>query len=320
MAILGGMAAISAVPFSARAQQAGKIERIGFLRLGPPPQSFIDALRNGLRELGYIEGRHVAFDYGIASQPEQLPALAGELVARKPRVLIASGSPAVLPLRNATTTIPVVFVAAIDPVATGAVASLARPGGNVTGLTAVFSDITGKRLEMLKEMVPQLARVALVSRETNHGHAQYVDQMQAAARTLQVEVEVVTANTADDFEAAFRKLQHLNVGALVQIDDAMFTQHRHRMVELANLYRIPGAYGVREFAEIGGFLAMGPSFAELYRRAVPYIDRILKGAKPADMPVEQATKFEIVVNLKTARALELPISPTVLARANEVIE
>jgi putative ABC transport system substrate-binding protein len=320
IAFLGGLAAAGALPRSADAQQADKVHRIGFLRLGPPPRSFIEALRESLRESGYTEGRNIIFDYGIASQPEQFAGLAADLVARKPAALIASGSPALLPLRNATATIPIIFVAAIDPVAIGAVKSLARPGGNVTGLTAVFSDITGKRLEMLKEMLPALSRVALVSRETNPGHAQYVEQMQSAARTLNVQVAVVTANTPDDFEPAFRKLQDLNVGALIQIDDAMFTQHRYRMVELANLYRIPGAYGVREFTELGGFLAIGPSFPDLYRRAVPYIDRILKGAKAAELPVEQASKFEIVVNLRTARMLGLSIAPTVLARADEVIE
>jgi putative ABC transport system substrate-binding protein len=231
---------------------------------------------------------------------------------------MASGTPAVLPARNATNVVPIVFVAAIDPIATGVVTSLARPGGNVTGLTAVYSDMTGKRLEFLKEMLPALTRVALLSRPANPGHTHYVQQTQMAARMLRIELEVMTANTPDEFEAAFHGMQ--GVGALIQIDDALFTSHRQRLVELAMQYRIPGAYGLREFVDIGGFMALGPSYSDLYRRAAAYLDKILKGAKPADLPVEQASTFEMIVNLKTAKALGLTISPALLARADEVIE
>jgi putative ABC transport system substrate-binding protein len=233
-------------------------------------------------------------------------------------VLVASGTPAVIPARNATTTIPVVFIAAMDPVATGVVTSLARPSGNVTGLTAVFSDLTGKRLELLKEMLPSLTRVALLSRPANPGHFQYVEQALMAARILRVELEVMAVNSPDDFEAEFRRVQ--GVGALIQIDDAMFTSHREKLVELATRYRIPGAYGFREFVEIGGFVAVGPSYSELYRRAGSYLDKILKGVKPADLPVEQASKFEFIVNLKAAKALGIEVPPMLLARADEVIE
>jgi putative ABC transport system substrate-binding protein len=313
--LLGGAAAW---PLAARAQQGGKVARIGFLRVGAPPPSFIVPLQTALKGLGYVEGKNFVFEYGLAKSLAELPGLAADLVRRRVDVLVASGTPAVIPARNATTTIPVLFIAALDPVATGVVNSLARPGGNVTGLTAVFSDLTGKRLELLKEMLPSLTRVALLSRPANPGHFQYVQQTQMAARILRVELEVMAVNSPDDFEAEFRRVQ--GVGALIQIDDAMFTSHREKLVELATRYRIPGAYGFREFVEIGGFVAVGPSYTELYRRAGTYLDKILKGAKPADLPVEQPSKFEFILNLKTAKALGLTIAPALVARADEVIE
>jgi putative ABC transport system substrate-binding protein len=317
--LLGGGAASSiSWPLAARAQQTGRVYRIGLLRVGPPPPSFIEPLRRALSELGHVEGKSFVFDLGIAEDVEQLPHLAAELIRRKVDVILASGTPAVLPARNATNTIPVVFVAAIDPVATGVVTSLARPGGNVTGLTAVFSDLTGKRLEILKEMLPTLTRVALLSRPANPGHAQYVQQTQMAAQMLRVELQVMSANSPEDFESAFSGVQ--GVGALIQIDDAMFTSHQQKLVDLATRHRIPGAYGLREFVDIGGFLALGPSYSDLYRRSAVYLDKIHKGAKPADLPVEQANKFEMIVNVKTAKVLGLTISPSLLARADEVIE
>ena len=313
IAALGSVAAWAG---SARAQ-AGNVARVGFLRVGTPPPSFIDPLRAGLKDLGYIEGQNFRFVFAIANEVSELPRLAAGL-ATSVDVLVASGTPAVIPARNATTTIPIIFVAAIDPVATGVVASLARPGGNVTGLSAVFSDLTGKRLELLKELLPSLNRAALLSRPANPGHFQYVHQIQMAARILRVELEVMAANNPDDFEAEFKRVR--GVGALVQIDDALFTAHRQKLVELANRYRIPGAYGFREFVEAGGFMAVGPSYSELYRRCASYLDRILKGAKPADLPVELPSKFEFILNMKTAKALGLAISPALLARADEVIE
>ena len=315
IALLGGAVAW---PLVAEAQQGGRVYRIGLLRVGPAPPSFIEPLRRALSELGHIEGRNLVFDFGIAERVDQLPGLAADLIRRKAYVILASGTPAVLPARNATNTVPVVFVAALDPIETGVVTSLARPGGNVTGLTAVFADLTGKRLEFLKEMLPTLTRVALLSRPANPGHAQYVQQTQIAARILGVEFEVMSANGPDEFEAAFHGAH--GVGALIQIDDAMFTSHRQRLVELATRHLIPGAYGLREFVDIGGFMALGPSYPDLYRRSAAYLDKIFKGAKPATLPVEQANKFEIIVNLKTAKALGLTISPSLLARADEVIE
>jgi putative ABC transport system substrate-binding protein len=321
IALVGGAAASTlSLPLAGRAQQAGKVARIGFLRVGPPPPSFIEPLRQGLKDLGYVEGKNIAFDYGLAQHGDQLPGLAAELVRHKVDVLIASGTPTVIPARNATSVVPVLFVAAFDPVATGVVTSLARPGGNVTGLTAVFSDMTGKRLEFLKEMLPALTRVALLTRPTNPGHQQYVQQTQVAARLLRVELEVLAINSPDDFEPSFRRAVAAGISALIQIDDGMFTVHRQWLVELATKYRIAGAYGPREFVDLGGLMALGPSYSDLYRRAASYLDKILKGAKPADLPVEQSAKFELILNLKTAKALGLNIAPTLVARADEVIE
>jgi len=312
-----GVAAVTWPP-ATLGQEVSKVKRIGFLRIGSPPPSFIVPLQTALKDLGYVEGKNFSFEYGLASRAEELSDLAAELVRSKVDVLVASGTPSVIPARNATSTIPVVFVAAIDPVATGVVTTLARPGGNVTGLTAVFSDLTGKRLELLKEILPSLTRVALLSRPANPGHYQYVQQTQIAARKLRVELELMAVNSVGDFEAAFRKVE--GVGALIQIDDAMFTSHKEKLVELATQHRIPGAYGLREFVDLGGFLAFGPSYSDMYRRAGLYLDKIFKGAKPADLPVEQPSKFEFILNLKTAKALGLTVSPALAARADEVIE
>jgi putative ABC transport system substrate-binding protein len=316
--LLGGAAGGTLVLPLAHAQQRGKVHRIGFLRVGAPPPSFIDPLKAALKNLGYLEGKNFVFEYALAKRVAELPGLAAGLVRSKVDVLVASGTPAVIPARNATNTLPVVFIAALDPVATGVVASLARPGGNVTGLTAAFSDLTGKRLELLKEIFPSLTRVALLSRPANPGHYQYVLQTQMAARILRVELEIMAVNSADDFESEFRRVQ--GVGALIQIDDAMFTLHRKTLVELAMKYRIPGAYGFHEFVDLGGFLALGPRYSDLYRRAATYLDKILKGTKPADLPVEQPSKFEFILNLKTAKALGLTVSPALVARADQVIE
>ena len=222
---------------------------------------------------------------------------------RNVNVLVASGTPAVLPARDATNMIPIVIVAAIDPIATGVVTSLARPGGNLTGLTAVFADLTGKRLELLKEILPTLNRVALVSRPANPAHAQYVQQTELAARQLGVELRILALSTPDEFEAAFRDAAGL--ARLSRSTTQCSPSTGRTLVELATKYRIPGSYGLREFVDIGGFMALGPSYPDLYRRAALMVDKILKGANPADLPVEQANKFEMIINLKTAKALGL---------------
>ena len=303
---------------ASRAEADGRLRRVGILRVGAPPPSFIEPFRQGLRRVGYIEGQNIVIEYGIGQTVEELPQFAAKLVSRNVDILIASGTPAVVPARNATETIPVIFIAAIDPVATGVVQSLARPGGNVTGLTALFADLTGKRLELLKEMFPSLSRVAFLSRTTNPGHQQYVHEAEVASRKLNVKLQIVDVNGPDDFENAFRSAD--GAEGLIQIDDAMFTAHRNELVRLALTHRMPGIYGPREFVDLGGFAALGPSYSDLYLRAANYMDRIFKGARPADLPVQQPTKFELVINLKTATSLGLTIPPTLLARADEVIE
>ena len=272
--LVGGAAAW---PLATRAQQGSKVDRIGLLRVGPPPPSFIEPFRRALNDRGRVEGKNYIIDFGIAESVDQLPDIAADLVRRNVDVLVASGTPAVLPARDATNVIPIVIVAAIDPIATGVVTSLARPGGNLTGLTAVFADLTGKRLELLKEFFPTLNRVALVSRPANPAHALYVQQTELAARQLDVALRVLALSTPDEFEPAFRDAS--GVDALIQIDDAMFTSHRRTLVELATKYRIPGSYGLREFVDIGGFMALGPSYPDLYRRAALVVDKILKGRR-----------------------------------------
>jgi putative ABC transport system substrate-binding protein len=315
-ALVGGAAA--AWPFTTRAQQASKLHRIGLLRVGSPPPSFIEPFRQGLSALGYVEGRSIVLEYGIARSIEQLPDMAAELVSHNVDVLVASGTPAVIPARNATRTIPVVFVAGIDPVAIGLVTSLARPGGNVTGLTALNADLTGKRFEILKEIFPTLSRVAFLSRWDNPGHDQYVREAELAARTLGVELQVLPVHGPDEFDDAFLRARGAN--AIIQIDDALFTARRLKLIELAMRHRLPSVYGTTEFVQEGGFMALGPSYSDLYRRAASYVDKILKGTKPADLPVEQPVKFELVINLKTAKALGFDVPPMLLARADEVIE
>ena len=314
--LLGG--ASLAWPLAGRAQSSGKVHRIGVLRVGEPPPSYIQPFRQALSRLGYVEGQNIIIEYGLAQSVEQLPDMAAELIRRRVDLLVASGTPSVVPARNATSTIPVVFVGAIDPKATGVVTSLARPGENVTGISGLFADLTGKRLELLKEILPSLSRVVFLSRAANPGHANYAREAELAARALHVQFQVLLVSSPNDFEEAFRRARGAN--AILQLDDAMFTSERVRLVELAARHRLPVVYGPRDFAELGGLLALGPNYSDLYRRAATYVDKILKGAKPGDLPIEQPPTFELVINLRTARALGLSIPPTVLARADEVIE
>jgi putative ABC transport system substrate-binding protein len=296
----------------------GKVHRIGLLRVGPPPPSFIEPFRQGLRELGYVEGQSIVIEYGLARSVAQLPELAAELLRLKVDVLVASGTPSVVPARNATRTIPVVFVAAIDPVATGVVASLARPGGNITGVSAVHADAMGKRVQLLKELLPKASRIAFMVRATSPATAQYVKEAELAARTLGMQLQTLTVRDPDDFEAAFSSAQ--GASALLQVDDAMLTAHRTRIADLALKNRMPTISGLGETVEAGGLMSYGPHYGDLYRRAATQVHKILRGAKPSDLPVEQPTKFELVINLKTAKALGMTIPQSILVRADQVIE
>jgi putative ABC transport system substrate-binding protein len=314
--LLGGAAA--AWPLVARAQETGKFSRIGFLRVGPPPAAFIDGFRQGLREQGLVEGQHFVIEYSLAQSAAQMPDAAAELVLRKVDIIVASGTPSVLPARNAASQIPVVFVATLDPVATGLVASLARPGRNVTGMTSISGDLIAKRLQLTKELVPNLTRIAILVRESSPTAAQYVQESRTAARTLGVELQILSERNPKDLDGIFVAVQ--GSSALVVADDAEFTARRAQIAELALRNRLPTVSGLREIVEAGGLMAYGASFGELYRRAASQVRKILEGVKPANVPIEQPTKFEFVLNMRTAKALGLNVPPQLLSRADEVIE
>ena len=318
-AFLAGVGALAlARTAKAQAQGKAKVQRIGFLRSGPPPPAWINGLREGLRELGYVEGRNVTIEFGLASSADRLPQAAAELVRRNVDVIVASGTQPVAAARNATATIPIVFVASIDPVATGFADSLARPGGNVTGFTGIHADLMGKRLELLRDLIPRLSRVAILSYAGNPGNANYVRQASLAAASLGLQLRTVSVGDAAEFERAFDESR--DSGAIIQLDDVAFTSHRDRLVELAARHRRPVVYANREFVDAGGLMAYGPNQSDQYRRAASYVDRILRGARPADLPIQQPEKLELVVSLRTARALEIEIPPEILSRADEVIE
>ena len=301
-----------------QAQQTGKVHRIGLLRVGPPPPSFIEPFLQGLREFGYVEGKSIVIERGVAQTVAQLPELAAGLLRLKVNVLVASGTPSVVPARNATSTVPIVFVAAIDPVATGVVASLARPGGNVTGVSAVHADAMGKRVQLLKELLPSALKIALMVRTGSPATAQYVKETETAVRALGMQLQVLAVREPGDLEGAFGSVQ--GATAMLQVDDAMLTAQRARIADLALRNRLPTISGLSETVEAGGLMSYGPHYGDLYRRAASQVHRILTGAKPADLPVEQPTKFELVINLKTAKALGITIPQSILLRADQVIQ
>jgi putative tryptophan/tyrosine transport system substrate-binding protein len=315
-----------AAPQISDAQQAAKIARIGYLSgsLARGPH-LPEAFRQGLRDLGYVEGRTVVIEYRDAEGKfERLPALAAELVALKVDVIVAPGAPHAFAAKQATRTIPIVCVASADPVTDGLVTSLARPGGNVTGLSiSAAPEIVGKRLELLKQAVPGVTRVAVLWQPSGQGERTAKDLLkgaEVAARALGVRLQVVEARGPADFDGAFSDMTRARADALTVLGNPMFVTERRRLVDLAAKHRLPAMYTSRESVDAGGLMAYGPNFADLYRRAATYVDKILKGAKPADLPVEQPTKFELVINLKTAKALGLTIPPSVLGRADEVIQ
>jgi putative ABC transport system substrate-binding protein len=316
IALLGG--AVVAWPLAGLAQEAGKVRRIGFLRVGEPPAAFIDGFRRGLREVGLVEGRDFVIEFALPQSTAQVPGAAAELVRHGVDILLASGTPSVLPARDAAGPIPVVFVATFDPVATGLVASLARPGGNITGMTSISGDVIAKRLQLVTELVPNVVRIAILVRETSPTAAQYVRESQAAARGLGIALTIENARDVNDLDTMFLAVNGASV--LLVADDAEFTARRAELAQLGIKHRLPTVSGLREMVEAGGLMAYGGSFAELYRRAASHVHKILQGTSPADLPVEQATKFELVLNLKTAKALGLEVPAMLLARADEVIE
>jgi putative ABC transport system substrate-binding protein len=312
-------------PPGTQAQQAGKVYRIGYLGYGSSSAAvgLIEAFRQGLRELGWVEGQNITIDYRFAEgRSDRLLDLAAELVRLKVDIIVAAaGTPTVVAAKNETGTIPIVAIAVGDPVATGLIASLARPGGNITGLSYyVGSENLGKELELLKETLPNIGRVAVLSNPANPAHAPAVENVKAAARALRVELQLLEARGPDEFDGAFAAMAKERVGALVVIADPVFNIHRTRLADLEAMNRLPSMHGVREYVEAGGLMSYGPNLSDLFRRAATYVDKILKGAKPSDLPVEQPNKFEFVINLKTAKTLGLTVPPSLLARADEVIE
>ena len=317
-------AGLLAAPLAAEAQQAGRVPRIGFLNLTSPSDrpSHLDAFRQRLRELGWVEGQNIVIDYRYAEgRVDRLPDLAAELVRLKVDLIVSGGTQAATAAKNATETIPIVMIAVRDPVGTGLIASLARPGGNVTGVSGYAGlEIVAKQLELLKETVPKIRRVAILSNPANAYHQLAIREVNVAARSLGVQLQLLEARGPNEFDGAFAAMAKERVGALLVLSDAIFGSHRTRLADLAARSRLPAAYGVRESVEAGGLMSYGPSFLDLHRRAATYVDKILKGANPAELPVEQPTKFELVINLKTARTLGVTIPPSVLARADHVIE
>ena len=311
--------AILALPFAASAQRTrGNIARIGFL--GDAPVFLTEAFEQSLRELGYVEGQNVAIERRAPEwKQERLPGLAAELVRMKVDVIVAANTRATEAARQATSVIPIVFTVSGDPVAEGLVASLARPGGNLTGLATTSPELVGKQLEMLKAIVPKATRVAVLENPAQPSHARAVQQAEVAARALGVKLQALEARTPSEIEAAFATMSSQRVDGVLVLRDAEFRAHRSQIVALAAKRRLPAVYGLREEAEAGGLVAYGASVPELFRRAATYVDKILKGAKPAELPVEQPTKFELVINLKTAKALGLTIPSSLIVQADQVI-
>ena len=313
------------IPSAAKAQQAAKVARIGILtvNLAAAPH-LTEAFLQGLRDLGYVEGRNVAIEYRDAGgKVERLPALAAELVALKVDVIMAGSTPNALAAKQATRTIPIVFLSSGDPVTDGLVTSLARPGGNVTGLSSLTPERVGKCLELLTQAVPGVSRVAVLWQPGALGERTEKDMLkgaEVAARALGVRLQFVEARGPADIDRAFSDMTKARAGALTVWTTGMLVSERGRLMALAAKNRLPAVYTLREFVDAGGLMAYGHSQADLNRRAATYVDKILKGAKPADLPVEQPTKFDLVINLKTAKALGLTIPPSLLARADHVVE
>ena len=318
LAMAGGLLA---VPLAAEAQ-AGKAARVGYLFADSVTPEGFEAFRKGLRELGWAEGQNLALEVrSPEGDPGRLLALATELVRLPVDVLVASSAPASLAAKQATTTVPIVSVYTLDPVALGLVASLARPGGNVTGLSTLSLEYAGKMLELLGRVVPNASRVAVLGDPVNPSHAIYWRQLDTSARRLRLALMPADFRRSEELEGVFAKVGGGQVaqGLLVMHQPLTFV-HRKRIVRLAAEHRLPAVYGSREAVDDGGLMAFGPSLPAIYRRAATFVDRILKGAKPADLPVEQPSKFELVINLKTAKALGLTIPQSVLGRADQVIE
>jgi len=318
--LLGGAAA--AWPLAARAQQPAKVPRIGFLHYGSPgPSPEVDAFRQGLRDLGYIEGKNINIEYRFASgRVERLPELAAELVHLKPDVIVSPTTAGSLAAKQATGTIPIVIAGVADAVGAGLVASIARPGGNVTGLTSISAELGGKRLELVKGIVPTASRVAVLHDPADRSNVLLLKGLQEAAPALGLTLQPLEVREPGEFEGAFIAISRERADALFGAPGVLTFEHQKTVVGLAAKSRIPTLWGHRQFVDVGGLMSYAVNFYDQCRRAATYVDQILKGAKPGDLPVQQPTKFEFILNLKTAKELGIEIPATLLARADEVIE
>jgi ABC-type uncharacterized transport system substrate-binding protein len=319
------LGAAAAWPLGARAQQQAKVWRVGFLAIPQRPaaleSSRYGAFARGMRELGYVAGDNLVIEYRFADgKAERLSNLVAELLELKPDVLVVAGTPAVRAAQKATTRIPIVMGGASDPVGSGFVQSLVLPGGNITGLSNLSTDLSPKLVEMLLSITPKLSRVAILVNPTNQSHASVAASLQAAAESVNLEIGAVEATTAQQIEGAFAKMSRQNAGAVIVVADAFFIQEGQQIAELARKHRMPSVFPFREQVDAGGLMSYGQHLADNFRRAATYVDKIFKGAKPAYLPVEESTKPELVINLRTAEALGVTIPPELLALATEVIE
>jgi putative ABC transport system substrate-binding protein len=316
-----GVAAAGA-PLTAASQDPRKLPRIGFLGNSTAilEANLVGPFREGLRDLGYVDGRNIVIEYRWAEGSyERFPSLIAELLAMKVDVIVTAGTPAALAVKKATTSVPLVMVAVGDPVGTGLVGSLGRPGGNATGLTSIAPELEGKRLELLREVLPKISRVAVLWNPANAYQIGSEKEVQAAAKALRISVISLPVQNLKELGNAFAAIPREHPDALVVLADRVFLHNRERIADFAITNRLPGMNGYRELVEAGGLMSFGPSYAAMHRQAATYVDKILKGSKPGDLPIEQPAKFEFVMNLKTAKALGLTIPQSVLLRADEVI-
>jgi putative tryptophan/tyrosine transport system substrate-binding protein len=320
ISLLGG---VTACPLAARAQQTGKVWHIGMMDSVPLAlnSANLDAFRNGLRSLGYLEGQNLHIDYRSADgEIERFPAIAAELVHAKVDVLVTRGTPAVAAAKTSTTTIPVVMAASGEPLTTGVVAGLAQPGSNITGLSAFTNELIPKRIELLTEMVRGTRRIAFLQNMANPVAQSQWEELKIAAQSVRIEAVLIDVRKSEDLPGAFAAAQAQRIDALLMGNDTVTQTNRRQIVELAAQHRLPASYASKEFVDAGGLMVYAVNYADLYRRAATYVDKIFRGAKPADLPVEQPTKFDFVINLKTSKALGLTVPDRLLALANEVIE
>jgi len=307
---------------AAQAQQPTKIPRIGYLSASSPSSQSarIEAFRQGLRELGYVEGKNIVIELRFAEGKfDRLPALVAELVRLKIDIIVTAGPAATRAAKEATTTIPIVMGFDNDPVGNGFVASLARPGGNITGLATLAPELSGKQLEILREVVPKLSRVAVLGTSTAPGYAQVLREIELAAKAFKVQLQYLDVLDPKDIENAFREARKGRAGAVLVVASAILESHRTEVADLAATNRLPGIYHAAEFVEAGGLMTYSVSFTDLFRRAATYVDKILKGRTPADLPVEQPMKFDFIINLIAAKQIGLTVPPNVLVRATKVI-